>query len=560
VRPCTVPVAAANREKRKETTKKKKKNQPPADQNRDEEKGGRPSSNRVGASLLVSITEGWFHLFRIGQQAAKIVRMATTTTMFEGSGAAVEAGVVTAMQQRLQWKPVEGAVFRQMKEFNSLLNVFSLKTGKQYQRMPASVPEKERKEANFMCGECRKGCIRLQIQRQNQRVSWWIVRQVESCKCGVPSPVVEDLKAGDTTVLKGRRVAPVSQWKLLAHACFPAGYYNHNKQSSRRQRITCNGEGCPGTMEIEKQWTKGGYNAFDIVSMVECSVECKYAGKNGTRTALRLVRPDDSSCPICCSNLLRNPWIEFPCGQQACCVCLRRLVESCPAAILRETGVVIFDPTHNAKHCYDCPFCKTPYYPWTKLQLHRRNTNDIVVSSEESVENLVGTPYAYQSFDPTGLPARIATPADLPRVEARYVEFLHEREAERRRQEQAPPTAEEVWEFLLTLSNADHGRLQALRQAGLFVRHPLPVLNFLEAVEALHDRHLDFGFLERVADAHDVNERYQMMLVAYETGWAGEGHFDDRLIVNLLQRKNLLEVIDLVSDNESERSGPLRQE
>ena len=56
--------------------KKPKKKEKPA-QKMDKEKAERPSSNRVGTALLVSTTEARLHLLHVGQQAAKIVRVAS---------------------------------------------------------------------------------------------------------------------------------------------------------------------------------------------------------------------------------------------------------------------------------------------------------------------------------------------------------------------------------------------------------------------------------------------------------------------------------------------------
>jgi len=104
------------------------------------------------------------------------------------------------------------------------------------------------------------------------------------------------------------------------------------------------------------------------------------------------------------------------------------------------------------------------------------------------------------------------------------------------------------------LSDENFGRLQGLQQSTLFQRHEHEVLNFLDAVEALHDRQLDWGFLQRVADANGNEARSQLMNTAYREGWyVAEENVDERLILVLLQRKELLELIDLVSDSDLDK-------
>jgi len=451
--------------------------------------------------------------------------------------------IPTAMQQRLEWKPVKGAVFRQLTQFKVLLDVYCLVTGKRYERVV-----NERTEAGFACTQCSKGRFHLRIQRTSATGDRWIMKTVKICSCGAPPALVEDLKSNDLTKLVGKKVSPKSVWKPLANACFPYGYIRDKSQSSRRWSIHCKRPTCSGEIKTELDYVRGGgkYDAFRIVAAVNCSQACREDGNESIPISTKPPEDDDLSCPLCFEE---EPMfsVEFPCGKRTCRDCFQKLVETCPSEMLKRKGLWRFDPDRDDTPCHHCPFCKDAYTPRTKMQLHERDKAD--AASEVKVRELVHIPYAYQSFDDE-MQAHVPTQADFVAANEQYVAYLDRMEQEALEASAVPQP--EMWSLLDGSTNADFERLAALAQTDLYQRHRHAVLNFLEAVEDLYDHALDNGLLQRVANANGEDERRLLMQSAYVNGWGGDGAIDPRLVINLLQRKQLLQVIDLVSDNDDD--------
>lgn len=351
--------------------------------------------------------------------------------------------------------------------------------------------------------------------------------------------------------LEGKRLPSRKEWSLLANACFPAGYKNARTRE-RLWRISCRRPRCPGQMEVHSSWESGGfgYNGeYALASVSDCSPECKAAGSHGSPVAMATwtALPENTSCPLCCQEDLKE-WVLFPCGKETCLDCLRKLVQSCPAAIVLHSTLEIFDPANNKEHCHTCPFCKVSYYPWTKVRHRTVNSSGVASTLEVEVRSLVPVPYAYQSFSKSRA-SHLATSEEFPEMSRLYDVFRAKKLAEATRE--SASSIEDVFSFADAISDEDFGRLHLLKQSDHFRCHPHEVLNFLDAVEALHDRHLDSGFLQRVADANGTQERAHLMSNAYSLGWNRRPHeLHDSLIVNLLERKGLLEVINLVSESE----------
>lgn len=175
------------------------------------------------------------------------------------------------LQQRLQWKPAKGEIFRFMNDFVDHLNVYSFATGKRYFRGKV---DNKRNEAKFVCKRCRRGYVYLRIRRFTVKYHWH-VKVVKTCDCGTPSDLLTDVESNNFASLVGRRVQPKSDWKLMAAACFPRGHSRDKSSSSRRWCISCKRENCNGQIKVETQWVKKEkYNAFTILSAVGCSKEC----------------------------------------------------------------------------------------------------------------------------------------------------------------------------------------------------------------------------------------------------------------------------------------------
>ena len=461
---------------------------------------------------------------------------------------ALVAKVPTALQQRLGWKPVKRTAYREMGDFRSLFDVYCFATGKRYDRVDNS-----RTEVDFVCRACKRGCCSLR-QHRTSAASWWSVKLVVACDCGEPPALLKDVESNDLTALVGRYVPQKSDWRLLACACFPRGYVR-SRPSSRRWRICCREEQCAGELDVQLQYVGGGrkYDAFTVLAASNCSKQCKEIGGQRSVIPVRALEEDGEACPLCCQDRL-DEWVKFPCGQQTCRGCFEKLVQSCPAEISKGANLAVFEPSRNPSHHHSCPFCKAPYSSQTKVQ-HRVRTDEIA-SREVRVCDLIPTPYAYQSFD-ANAPAHIATEAEYCAMEPRYEAYLRRVEAQRLQESRLEAQRgfirlDELLSLLDATTWRDFERLQTLQQSGRFRRHRHMVLNFIDAIEFLHERALDGGFLQRVADEHDDERRYNLMQNAYEIGWDGPDDINPQLVLNLLQRNQLVEVIDLVSDSESD--------
>ena len=451
--------------------------------------------------------------------------------------------IPTAMQQRLYWKPVEGAMFRHMNQFVALLEVYSFATGKRYKRKAVRNSDK-RKKATFICQQCKRGRVCVCIHRQNASLSWWFVRTVIMCECGSPPlDLVENLQSHGLTALVGITVEPTCpEWHLLANACFPCGWRRKLGTPERKWDISCQREDCPGLLRVEKQYVNYArrYDKFRILSAIDCCDKCRQFGGEHGPVPVRAPQGHDRTCPLCCQEQLQE-WIQFACRQRICVRCLQKLVQACPSEIAKNPSLVVFDPDHNANHHYNCPFCKTAFRPQTKV-VHYRYQGGDVIAQEEEVGGLVDIPYGYQSFD-TDLPAHIANITeyndwmDLCKLyvddagqEAILSDLNFSAELHAMAQEIVP-------------------RLQSVRQSGRFQQYQQPILNFMEAVEYLHVHGLDIGFLWRVANEADDDQRQFLMQTAYRFGWDGTENVDVHLVFNLLQRNGLVQVIDLVNDD-----------
>ena len=457
--------------------------------------------------------------------------------------------VPTALQQRLTWKPVKRAAFRQKGHFRVLFDTYCLASGKRYKIVGDS-----RRTTKFICEECKQGRCSLRIRRTSA-TSWWIVKKIVTCDCGKPPALLEDLKEDDLTTLVGRYVTKKSDWKLLACASFPHGYICDKSKSSDRWCISCKDVNCDGELNIELEWVGGGrkYDAFRITSAVDCSKQCKQKGGQSSIIPVKAIQKDNEVCPLCC-NEESDEWVKFPCGKQTCRDCFEKLVQSCPSEISKRPNLSLFEPDRNPAHHHSCPFCKVAYSPQTKMQHHVRAEK--LTARDVKVHDLVPTSYGYQSFNPEA-PAYIATETEYHAMEIQYAAYLREAEANRRRESQIDAQRghiprEELQSLLDAMAWDNFERLHTLRQSGHFLRHRHMVLNFVEAIEFLYERGLDGGFLRHVANTHDENQRNDLMQNAYEGGWFGEDDISPQLVINLLQRNRLVQVIDLVSSDDSD--------
>ncbi len=459
----------------------------------------------------------------------------------------------SAFIKRLGWKPVKHAAFRQMNHFNSLLAVYSLSSGKRYERKK---DETSRKVATFNCQGCRKGRIRLQIQRRNATVYYWIVRKIIPCECGVPSDLMADLKLHDLSLLKGKHVSNMVDWRPLASACFPAGYTCDSSKSVRHWFISCKTTNCNGEINIERLYTKTGYGAFHVLSATNCSEECQQAHDTTTNVLARQKKKSDTACMVCYEDELDEYFDLCEKGHTVCRACLQGLVDSCPPELKKSPTLVQFQPGTNPDHYWQCPSCRKHYTPQTKIAHYYWSGDrryDPPNTQKIEVHKLVIIPYGFQSFS-ANLPAHIATASDYRDMEKeQYTAYLHRRQQDAIRESgrAAARTPHRVRRFALRDSDTVR-RLQALRRSGVFVQHHHAVLNFIDAIEDLFDRNEDGGFLQQVAGAHTDLQRIRLMQRAYVTGWGGEGNISAALIVSLLERKGLVEVIDLIGGSESD--------
>ena len=118
--------------------------------------------------------------------------------------------------------------------FLSLFDVYCFATGKRYERAPV---RDKNKETKLVCKICKKGYCYLRIRRKSLNRSWWIVKKVKTCDCGTPPALLEDFQTGGPIVMVGQYIPRLSDWTLVAHACFPRGYICDKSKSSRRWHI-----------------------------------------------------------------------------------------------------------------------------------------------------------------------------------------------------------------------------------------------------------------------------------------------------------------------------------
>jgi len=448
-----------------------------------------------------------------------------------------------------------GAAFRTLEAFKAQLDVYSFACGRRYERRHDESID-HRKEAFYSCVKCYDaGVIQLQIERRNQSTYSWIVEYICKCRCkGTPSPLVDRLINSGPTALKNQIVGTRDDWKMIANVCFPAGYIN-GREASNGWSIRCKREDCPGriTVRVSHKRGYGGKNKLSVDSVLDCCQDCKLFGRDTPIVVMQKARPSElGTCLICYEeNLLR--WVQMPCGKETCYDCLKKLVHSCPEEIKRLHDLVIFNPGRDPTHYYTCPFCRVPYYPATMVDTHSRVLNRgftvNTVTEEKRVDQVVDTPYSYQSFDLNSQQASV-TEQEYPAVMERYQQYL------RRGPERT--TLESIQEQLPHVDNTNFGRLRVLQQSGLFNGHINDMIDFVNACAFLHDCGLDSGFLWRVAGANGLNTRLELMRDAFHGGWDVDGifysSFCDQLVVSCLLRKNMVEVVEL-DDNDGDDSG-----
>ena len=466
------------------------------------------------------------------------------------SGRSTVAPVSSSMQQRLQWKPLKGTAFRQKEYFITLLQMYSFATGKKY--VDGFVNDKE-KEALYFCAGCRKGRIRLYKRRRNASTSWWIVRRVITCNCGDPPDLLQVLlQSNDLSALVGRSMSRDCGWMLLAKACFPGGYIN-TKTTQREWSICCKREKCSGQIDIKRTWVHGmgysRYDDFDIVAAIDCSSECKEAANEDIPLSCRIAQPDVGMCPICMTEQLHE-WVRFPCcSARLCYNCFAGLALTCPIG-MQSSSLAVFDLENQ---CRKCPFCREKYTPNTMVWYYRRNESAAIC--EMVVRNLVKYPYAYQNFN-RNMPTGIMTQAKYAAVQRVYeahqarkrMNRILQSQDDARRGRLPAETITRLLDAVSNDSNDDYGRLQVLRQSKLFDHHRIEFLNFIDAVEFLHQKDKDGGFLRRVADANAEEQRLTLVRNAYEIGWNCRNGISAQNVVSLLERNHLIEVIDLTDD------------
>ena len=337
------------------------------------------------------------------------------------------------IQQRLQWKPMESNIFREMGQFRSLLDVYCLATGKRYKR---TVSSNNRNKAKFTCVDCKQGYCYLRLHRTST-ASQWVVKRVRMCNCGTPPTILKALQTGDLTALVGQHMEKKSDWKLLANSCFPSGYVC-NCITSRRWYVCCKEKDCSGQMELKFRYEHGGrrYNAFCIASAVDCSMDCKNVERQATKTVTETEERSSETCPLCFQEKL-DEWVKFPCSKEICRSCFVKLVQTGPSQMLKYGSLLLFEPETNQAHCYNCPFCKATFSATTTVQHHIRGKNsigrEVEVYREVEVRALVSIPYGYQSFDPDR-PSHISTEGEYRSLQRPYAVYLHKIEEERLRE------------------------------------------------------------------------------------------------------------------------------
>ena len=187
----------------------------------------------------------------------------------------------TTLQQRLRWKPVKRATFRHKNQFLAFFNTYCFATGKRYKRAPV---RNYRKETKFICEICEQGYCYIRIHRKSLNRSWWIVKKVKTCDCGTPPVLLEDFQTSGPIIMVGQYIPQLSDWTLVAHACFPRGYSCDKSESSRRWRISCKGINCNGKIKIETTYLGEGrkYDTFYIHSATNCSLVCSRISSQNT--------------------------------------------------------------------------------------------------------------------------------------------------------------------------------------------------------------------------------------------------------------------------------------
>ena len=468
----------------------------------------------------------------------------------EPSPTGAQPQILTAVQQSLDWKPIDGSIFRNLKDFKMLLGAYMFATGKSLARNKKK--EVLNKTAVYHCQNCHARCLALRILRYSKSYRW-ILEENTMCLCGSPSQFVALMRnQGPSALASTAGEFLVKDWENIAAACFPAGS-RRERPSQTRWLLRCNGEKCPGSVELKAHYKKGGVrqmNQLDVMEVIDCCLACKQFGRSQPSVPVcSLPEPPPAEkiiCELCCEDDLAQ-WVQLPCGKDTCFDCLEKLVHTCPQNIAAYPSVVRFQPKGFPQtHCYTCPWCRCPFYPWTELEKFRMGPVAASPSSEKVlVQQIVATPFAFQSFNSTDIPSPVSE-EDYERVHSCFAKYLVEKQAEALRRSVLPRqnmSRQEVLDFLATLEGADFKRLRTLRCAGLFERHYHHVENFLEAVELLYDRGLDHGFLQRVAQAVGIQERQELLREAFRVGWGVWGSpVNDQLVVSLLLRKKLVNV------------------
>ena len=479
------------------------------------------------------------------------------------------ARIPTAIEQRLEWKPTVGrVVFRTKSDFLGLVNSYMFATGKRYTRDPTQ--EKNRRRVVLRCNGCEEG--RLEIHHvHTSRANHWCLMGWELCECqsaAVPAVLGALKKEGVLSLANQNDVVETRDWELLASACFPAGYSASGPGKSVRMRpCRCSRKGCPGMVELR---VKRRGNSLDddgpvhVQNVVECSQQCKEMGNSRKQT---IPAPDPPTEEVCCELCYDtdepSEWYRFKCGKHVCRDCLGKLVATCPQEIAQSRGsLVVFAPEkYGKKHSHICPYCRDPYYPLSKLVKSTKGGPqgpDSWSYEEVRLESVIPTAFAYQSFseslaDTKSCPARLSAeqlkaakdlPAALTAQKYRDValplyRIFRVAEAEARG---SPDPLQTVLGVLRAVEADGYQRLHILKQSNACRRHRHPVLNFLDAVELLHDQNLDYGYLQRVADAATEKERRLLINEAYVNGYQGTGSVDYHLVVALLLEKKLVEV------------------
>ena len=471
--------------------------------------------------------------------------------------------IPTKWKQRLEWKPIEGAIFRSFANFTMLRKIYMFASGKRYAPRELT-KQRSRKEAIYDC--TRKGChgcIHLQIRRKSQRADWWVVKQVTMCPCGVPPPLLEEIKERGPSALAADQlgVALRQDWEGLAHAIFPAGY-SSTRHSPRRRTIFCAKEHCPGKVGLSMKYAKGGYleiNPVDIEYIEDCCQQCKKESSNHQELEPPEETPEPpqntNACWICLAEDLHE-WVELPCGQEVCHICLEKLVHTCPVEISKVQDVVRFRPGVKENHCYTCPFCRDPYYPWTKIKQYAQSADGRAPAgmAELEVQLLVQTPHAYQSFSDK-LPAHLYID-DCATVRQQYQEYVDRMTEQQILESSRPRPLEELLRAVRDTENGtDFQRLRVMKNSNRFTNHLEESLNFLEAVEVLHRHSLDCNFLRQVGATIYGDQRTLWMRAAYQKGWSGIGLVSERAIIALLLRYNLLQMSYVGGDSDDDDDG-----